>query len=410
MDVGRKRLLLIPLFLIVVGVLAYALYYLFFRGPQAEPIGTPTGQVPAGQLPTSGTAGQPSGQEQPTGPGGLPQAGVVPKLEPLPGTPSTPRTTMLRSEVTNAVSVAPSGGVRGYSPLDGHFYQIRDDGTTELLSDEVFFNVDKVDWANRSDKAVLTYPDGSNILYDFTTEQQATLPKHWADFSFAPQDEKIVAKSIGSTAASRYLVVANPDGTDAHAVEELGANQDKVLVNWSPNNQVIAFSMTGEPLGADQQSVLLVGQNQENYKALIVEGRGFIPNWSPTGERLLYSVYSAADGYRPALWVSAASGDDIGAQRRNLQLHTWADKCAWQSDTVLFCAVPAQLGEGAGLQRSLFSTVPDSIYRIDLSSGQASNLGVPSGSPSIKSLMISSDGRSLYFTDQATASVSRFGL
>ncbi len=410
MDVGRKRLLLIAGFIAVVLVLAYALYFFFFRQPKAEPIAPqPTPQAP-GQLPSGGPAGVPTTGGPGEGPGGLPQAGVIPQLEPLPGTPSPSRVSVLRAEVTSAVSPSPSGGVRAYNPLDGRFYRISDDGTTELLSDEVFYNVDQVDWANRSDKAILTYPDGSNVYYDFASERQTTLPKHWEDFGFSPQDEKIVAKSLGNSESNRFLVIANPDGTGVQAVEELGENEAQVMPSWSPNNQVIAFSTTGEPLGYDRQSILLVGQNQENFKALVVEGRGFIPKWSQTGATLLYSVHNSATGYRPTLWVSAASGDSVGEGRRNLQINTWADKCTWQGDAVIYCAVPTQLGEGAGLQREAFSSSPDAIYRIDLTSGQAVNLGVPEGNPAIRDLLISQDGRALYFTDRATGNLIRFGL
>lgn len=411
MDVGRKRLLLIAGFIAVVLLLAYGLYFFFFRRPTTEQIATPPGTQVPGQLPSGGVAGSRPTSTAGTGPGSLPQAGgVVPQLGQLPGTPSPSRVSVLRDEVTSEVSSSPEGGVRAYNPLDGRFYRIRDDGTTELLSDEVFYNVDQVDWANRSDKAILTYPDGSNVYYDFGSDRQTTLPKHWEDFAFSPQDEKIVAKSLGNSESNRFLVIANPDGTGAQAVEDLGDNQDKVTPNWSPNNQVIAFSNTGEALGYDRQSVLLVGQNHENFKALVVEGRGFIPKWSPTGASLLYSVHSSSNGYRPTLWVSAASGDTVGEGRRNLQLQTWADKCVWQSDNVLYCAVPTQLGEGAGLQRELFSTVPDAIYRIDLGTGQAVSLGVPEGNPAIRDLLVSQDGRALYFTDRATGNLIRFGL
>jgi Tol biopolymer transport system component len=278
------------------------------------------------------------------------------------------------------------------------------------MSDQVFYNVEKVNWGKASDKAILEYPDGSNILYDFQTQKQVTLPKHWEDFNFAPQDERIVAKSIGTSEENRFLVTSNPDGTNAKLIEELGRNQDKVHTTWSPNNQVIAYSFTGQPLGFDRQEVLLVGQNHENFKGLVVEGRGLQPKWSPTGNNLVYSVYSAAEGFRPTLWFSGASGDSINANRRNLNLQTWAEKCAFQSESTVICAVPNQLGEGAGLQPGLFVNNPDSIYRIDLETGQSINLGAPEGNRSINQLVISPDGQYVYFNDNISGQVIRYEL
>jgi hypothetical protein len=402
-----KKILLVIGFVIVAAGLAYGLYYVFFRPAPQPAVPTPPAGIP-GQLPPAGTGAPPTGVA-PTPPGGLPGAGGVPGA---PGAAVAPpsRTQVLRTEVTSALSLSPTGGVRSYNPADGKFYRIADNGTATLMSDQAFFDVDQVTWGNRTDKAILSYPDGSKILYDFTTNQQVTLPKHWEDFDFSPQDNQIAAKSIGNNDTNRWLVVSNPDGTGAKTIEELGDNQDKVQVNWSPNNQVIAFSETGDPIGFDRQAILLIGQNHENFKGLVVEGRDFIPKWSPSGNNLLYSAYSASDGFLPNLWVSGAAGDNVNANRRNLGLNTWADKCAWQNESTLICAVPQSLGDGAGLQRDIFSDVPDNIYKIDLTTGRETNLGQPDGAPAVNQITVSPDGKAIYFTDHATGKLIRFAL
>ena len=206
------------------------------------------------------------------------------------------------------------------------------------------------------------------------------------------------------------MITANPDGTNAKAIEDLGNNQDKAHVSWSPNNQIVAYSFTGDPLGYDRQQVLLIGQNQENFKGLIVEGRGFVPNWSPTGDNLLYSVYNSSEGYLPKLWVSGASGDNINGNRRSLELNTWADKCAWQNETSLVCAVPTSLEVGSGLQRDIANDVPDSIYKINLQTGEKLNLGVPVGKPTVGQMTLSKDGKAVYYTNLSTGALERFAL
>jgi hypothetical protein len=194
------------------------------------------------------------------------------------------------------------------------------------------------------------------------------------------------------------------------AVEELGQNQDKVHVSWSPNDQIIAYGFTGEPIGFDRQAVVMVGKNHENFKNLVVEGRGFTPNWSPSGRTVLYSVYNGSEGFRPSLWVSGAVGDAINTNRRNLNLQTWSDKCVWQSEQVVYCAVPSSLDDGAGLQPELFKDTKDFIYKIDLGSGSLTNLGQPEGSPSIQQMTLGSDDQALFFNDQSTGKMIRFSL
>lgn len=400
------------IFLVVVLGAAYFLYRLFFyRG--AGPILELPGETPAiGSLPKTGAAGQATGTApvpgQPTA--GLTPGSFVPSRVPQ-SVNTESRTQVLYDKNAKALSLSPTGnGVRSYDPVSGKFYRIGLDGKVIPLSDQAFYNVEEVTWGKRSDKAVLEYPDGSKILYDFTSNKQVTLPKHWEDFDFSPQDDSIAAKSIGNNESNRFLIVSNPDGTEAHPVEELGENQDKVHVSWSPNNQMIAYSFTGEPIGYDRQSIIMLGQHQENYKSLIVEGRGFIPNWAPSGNTIAYSVYSGNNNYNPRLWISGGSAESMNANRRDLDVETWADKCAWQNETTLLCAVPTSLPEGAGLQRALANDIPDEIFKIDLREGQKINLGRPEGSPTIDQLVVSSDGGAIVYTDRNTGKLMKFAL
>lgn len=406
-----KKVLFIAGFLLVSAGIGYVLYAVFFKPilPSAPPSTAPVGF--GGGLQGGGTAVPPVPGATTTAPGALvPGQPVVSPLQ-LP-TPAgqEPRTKLLSDEVLRDISASSDGGVRSYNPRDGKFYRLNADGTMTALSDQSFNDVDSVTWAHKSDKAVLSFPDGSKIVYDFKTNKQATLPKHWEDFDFSPDDNQLAAKSIGNNETNRFLVIANADGTGAQPIQELGENQDLVHVSWSPSNQVVAYSFTGDPIGYDRQAIVMIGQHQENFKNLVVEGRGFIPAWSPSGNNLLYSVYNSNDGYRPSLWISGANGDAMNANRRNLSIQTWADKCAWQNENVIICAVPQALEDGAGLQRSLFDNVPDSIYRIDLASGQTTNLGQPDNNPSINNLIISADGRSILFNDRITGRVSQFAL
>ncbi len=405
----KRTLLIIGFFLVVAG-LAFGLYWVFFRTP-IVPVATKPGVVtPGGTLPVAGTGG-PQGTASQTGPGGLPIEQGQPFQPTIPtGIPLTPRTRVLTANSVRSLSMSQNGQIRGYNPEDGRFYKISTSGDSVPMSNQAFFNVDSVAWGNSTDKAVINYPDGSNILYDFTTDKQVTLPKHWEDFNFSPADDKIIAKSVGNNEDNRFLVVANPDGTNAKAIETLGNNQDKVHVSWSPNNQVVAYSFTGEPLGADRQQIILLGQNQENFKGLVVEGRGFVPKWDPAGKNLLYSVYTSGNNYLPTLWVSGASGDTVNADRVNLQINTWADKCTWQGEQSLICGVPTNLDRGAGLQRDQFKYTPDEIWKINLQTGEKINLGQPQGGAAVKDITVTQDGRSAIFTDEITGRLIRFDL
>lgn len=411
MNTRVKRIFFVLIFFLVSTGIGYLLYRFFFREEPASTQTVAVDQFP-GTLPNGNTATSTSVGIAPDGSGQLPSGTDIPTEPPtLPPRPPDPaRTSVLVKTVTRNISSASQGGVRIYNPVDGLFYRVSPDGRLIKLSDQTFYDVQSITWGKKTDKAILTFPDESKVLYDFQAHKQYTLPSHWQDFDFSPQDDKLITKSIGINEENRFLVIANPDGTDAKPIEELGNNQDRVYPSWSPNDQIVAYAFTGDPTGYDSQSIILVGKHQENFKGLIVEGRGFLPNWSPSGNTVLYSVYSSATDYRPLLWLSGASGDNINADRRSVNLLTWADKCTWKDDFVLYCAVPTDLPEGAGLQRELASTIPDKIYKIDTRTGQTIDLGETDSHSTINQITVDANGRFLYFTDRLTGQLLKFNL
>jgi hypothetical protein len=398
-----KRILMIIGLLLVTALLAFALYYLFKKaGPLAQ---IPGGQVatttPGGALPPSG------GRATTTGPGGvgtttLPSAGYIPGVQ--PSYYRAEPVTKITEEKTTYPSLGSGGAMRYYNARDGKFYHVMADGTLKALSDSVFYNVKNVTWAKAADKAVIEYPDGSKIVYNFETQKQVTLPKHWEDFSFSSDSKQITAKAIGLSPENRWLVTTNDDGTGTKIIEAMGDNQDKVTIDWSPSRQTLAFSQTGHALGIYRKEILLVGQNHENFKSLIVEGLGFESSWSPTGKKVLYSVYSPRSDLKPELWISNSYGQDIGSGRLSLELNTWSDKCAFADDSTLYCAVPRSLPQGAGISPAIAAGTPDDLYRIDLKSGLKTT--IPTGGDySMQNMSFDPTNNRLLFTDNSQSGV-----
>lgn len=408
---GRK-LLLITLVLAVLLGGSVAVYILLRRtSPTTPTTETPITENP-GALPNAGRAPQATDGTIPAGnlPTGedLRLPGQIPSAQ----GPAIPRTSILVDTPTSFASAAPAGSndLRFYNTADGKFYRVNERGETIPLSDKAFYGVERVDWGKATDKAILEFPDGSNIYYNFQEQRQITLPKHWADFTFSSDDTKIVAKSLGNNESNRFLIVSNPDGSEAEAVQELGNNQDKVHTTWTPTSQIIAYAHTGNDLGLDREQIILVGKNQENLPGFVTEGRGLIPSWSPNGSSLLYSVYTSQNGYLPELWVSGGTPDTINSNRRRLNINTWADKCAWQNEELLYCAVPASLEVGAALQRDVLPQGRDQLFRIHLRTGQKTNLGLIEGATNVHSLIVSTDGKSVTMRDTQTGQLLRTRL
>ena len=413
-----KRFFLLLGFTALIFIIGYFIWQVFFKStalispPDITPPGTP------GEFPSPGPSTP--GEYSPGEDGGLP--GITDPnqaINPRPGDPSLGApsevalggktiVTPINPEPSLGITLNQGGNLQYYDRSSGLFYKLNPDGSKTTLSDRVFHSVRQVTWAKRGDKAILTYPDGNKIVYDFNSQKQVTLPSHWEDFSFSADGERIAAKNIGYDSSDSWLIAANADGSRAVGVEPIGDRHPYVYPSWSPAGQIVALNTEG--VSFDRQEVFFVGLNGENFKSTIIEGRNFQSQWSPEGEKLLYSVYSSRDNYSPRLWVVNAQVNTIGENRHQLGLMTWSNKCAFASETDLYCAVPAEMPEGAGMFPSLADEFPDTIYKIDLTTGGKKIIAIPDGFFNVSQMVVSEDQDYLYFLDKYSGTVNEIKL
>jgi sugar lactone lactonase YvrE len=409
---GWKRILGIIAFIMAAIAIGVMIYWFFFRPLIVTPVPTPTPNENAG-----GGGLVPANQGQPT----VVTPPPTRPTTPTPAVPTAPAATPTATGGLTAVTpvvtsptigatMATDGQLSFYNRDDGKFYRLTPDGKQETLSNKVFYNVKAATFNPQGNGAILEYPDQTKFFYDFSTNRQYTIPTHWNEFQFSPSGDRVVTKSMAIDPGSRYLVIANPDGSGAKAVQELGTKAGEVQLAWAPNNQIVATASTGTSEGLDRRMVYLIGQNQENFKGIMVEGLDFRPKWSPTGNQLLYSVTGSLTDWRPTLWVTDASGEYVGANRKMLNLNTWADKCAFAGADMLYCAVPQSLERGAGLQPDVADATPDDIYRIDMRTGLQSRIAIPEGDHTVGAIMVSPDGKNLFFTDKGSGLINKIEL
>ncbi|HPY99778.1 MAG TPA: hypothetical protein PK009_03100 [bacterium] len=416
-----KKIWLLLGFIAFVGLMIYLIWITFFRNPLTPPAVTEiTGNI-GGLNPADEGSGNYSST---SGDGRLNVSEDNPSNRQNNGQISTPaptgteisdralggitKVTALTSDPVLSPTMTSNDELRYYNQNDGKFYKLDSNGELVTISDKIFHQVSRVTWSTDGNKAILEYPDGSKITYDFQTQKQVTLPKHWEDFSFSPSGKQISAKSIGNDVENRYLITANADGSKAVSLSAIGENADYVYPVWSPNNQAAAMYTRG--LDFNRQELFFVGLNGENFKSTIINGRGFEPKWSDEGDKLLYSVYSSDNNMNPSLWIVNAQGDNIGRNRTNLGLSTWASKCTFASNEEIYCAVPENLPQGAGLFPELADKTTDNLYKIDLNTGAKKLIAVPSTAGNISNIMVGSNQKTLYFTDKNTGKIYEIKL
>jgi len=396
-----KKLILAFVFILVIFILGFLIYALFFKPTLTEqPLpgnsgGEDQNATTSGSLPSSGQVNQINKIQIPS---------KLPGGQRSDATAEQEREASRISELTSKESLGATMNINGlmqfYDKEDGKFYQIDKNGNISPLSDKAFYSVEKITWSPNKNKAILEYPDGANIIYDFSSNKQISMPSHWKDFDFSPDGDNVVMKSIGTDPNNRWLAIVNEDGSQAQKIESLGEKDETVYPSWSPNGQTIA--MYTEGIDFNRQEVYFVGLHNENFKSLTVEGRGFQQKWSPDGNKLLYSVYSSTSAFKPSLWIANAKGDAIGSGRDELNIETWAEKCTFADATNAYCAIPKDLPDNAGLFPELANNTEDVLYHINTDTGSKKLIYSPAGSYNMSNIIISDDNSYIYFTDAQT--------
>ncbi len=403
-----KKILYVILFIGAVAAFLFLLYIIFFKpAPPTQP-DTNVNNGNIGLPNVNNANGAPNGNVNEAPPSG------IPGIDAVASGGLTQSETITPNVYANDPSVATDGTIHYYYPNDGKFYTVDSNGNIKQLGNATFNGAEKVTWADSTDEAIIEFPDGANIYYNFDTDQQVTLPKEYEDFDFSPNSSAISFKYMHIDPERRVLAVSNPDGSSARTLESLGLNAERVTVDWSPKGTVAA--RYAEFIDANRQEMGFVGLNGENFKTTIVEGRGLRSTYSPDGEQLLYSTYSKNTSYKPTLWVVDADAENIGKNRKQINVNTFADKCAFGSDSsVVYCGVPTESKFGFGLEPDILKDVPDDIYRIDLNTGVQQRIAVPVNNSgkntySIKKLFITNDDSTLVFQDSDTRQLVKVNL
>lgn len=415
-----KKTLIIIAFILVVLLIGFLLYYLFFS--KVLPTTPPPSNL--NELPLingfpgieniNGVIIPPTNQPPVTNVNALPPI-EQPSITPGPiisdvATGGLTSYTVLEANAVYSPTVAVNGSDLVYlDRTDDFIYRlIPESGTKQKFSEQTFNNVQNIVWSSTMDKAILEYPDGGNIIFDFKTNKSTTLPSQWKDFDFSPDGNKLVFKNMMLDPEDRYISIADTNGGNYKEIESLGEEDEDVYITWAPNNQYIALYREG--MDASRSEIYAIGLNNENYVSIRVEGRNPSYIWSPSGNLMLYSVFNSRSDFKPLLWYVNTDPANLGTGRRSLALNTWADKCVFGSETIVYCAVPRTMEVGAGYLPSLSDNVPDDFYRLNLLSGNITMIAQPLFNTTVSKLMVSGDQSTLYWLEKGTGELKELKL
>ncbi len=404
----RKKIILIILFLVTIVLMIFVIYKIFFQTnrvgilEEQQPInqggslpqlgeGTQNVQEGSGLISADGTT-QGQTQIKETEIDEFAQGGFTKVKEDIAET--------IRSQSFSNTN----NGMAYYSPGQQSFFRISESGEITKLSDKKFYSVENVTWSDKNNRAIIEYPDGTKILYDFNKDRSlATFPKDMKEFAFSASEDKIASKWVGPYEDYNYIVGAGYDGSNLKFVEPMGMQERNVQIVWSPDNEIMATYR--KYIDSERQEIFFINENGKNLTSLIVEGGNFKGTWNPSGEKLLYSVYNSGSNYNPTLWVANGKSDQLGGGKKYLGINTWVDKCdfANTNSQYVYCAVPENLPKGSGMNPSIANSALYSIYKVDINEGRLEKIAQPinnGAGVSINKIYLNNQDSKIYYTDQ----------
>lgn len=263
--------------------------------------------------------------------------------------------------------------VKYYSAANGNVFQSSlNGGNATRLSADVLDGLWLALWSPIDKTKAINFFDQNGqewkYLYDFSAKKSSLLDAKIGSVAWSPAENKIVYQYYDSQSGLNNISIANPDGSEWKNIFQTRIKD--LIVEWPATGWI---SLRSKPSGLAQSVVYALDAAGQNFQKLISETYGLTLNWSPIGNKALYSE---TDSQGKNLKLKLL--DAISRTARELSFATLPEKCAWASDDqTIYCAVPTLIPSDAVIPDDYYKGLTefsDAFYRIDLTTGQVSLL------------------------------------
>lgn len=281
----------------------------------------------------------------------------------------------ISSEAVISPSLSPDGSkIRYYLKSNGNVLESDfNGGSVVKVSSAVLKNLLKVIWAPTRDKVISVSEENGTVkkyFYDYNTGRVANLPDGMKYISWSRDGKQIVYNYVSGMVGN--ISVANPDGSGWKVLQN--ARIPDLAINWYQKDKV-AFSSA--PSGLAASTVLSADLAKPGeLTALFSDVYGFIANWSPSGNKLVYSA-TDSDGKNLNLYFK----DIVTQKANNFGIATLAEKCAWSiDDKTVYCAIPDDIPARFVMPDDYYKgyfSVNDKLAKINTDTGEVLEIFPP---------------------------------
>ena len=282
-----------------------------------------------------------------------------------------------------------------YDKETGQVFRISFDGKIwERISDVQIQSITKVTWAPTRDKVIIeqTFRQGSGqasaikYVYDYNAGKKYNLDSHIKKIVWSPDGQKILYHYWDPQNQSN-VAIANFDGS--HWFSVTPSEMSGLDFAWPKQDTATFIAPEGSFYGATLYYMKIAPPY--SLIKMIDNKYGFSVNWSPKGNKMIYSVKEDKDATNAELYLR-----DLDKETEtNLSINALPEHCVWSvSENSVYCAEATQnfLGILPQDYQKKLSLGGDSFWKIDLEARQ------------IKEIYIPKTGEQIYDTTEMIAS------
>lgn len=349
MNTKLKKILIIIITILIIALVGFLVYNFFIKKPGEE-------EYIPGEFP-EGEEGEyiPSEEE-----GFAPQQAIKIKA-------------ISQEAVLAPTLTADKKGVIYYSRSNGNVWQSDFDGSNLApVSDVVLDSLVKILWSPDKNKVISIFQDAleniSKYFYSYETGKALPLNKYTNYIAWAPDGSKIAYQYQNEFTDENNISISNPDGSGFSVI--LKTRMKDLIVEWPKGTEIF---LREKASGLVQGSLYSLNTLTKTFTKIISDIYGFSVEWSPDGNKILYSQTSP-NGKN----ITIFTADRSGSNQKTTEVKTLAEKCVWSQDPrIIFCAIPKNINEANILPDDFYKgtfLANDEFWKINVENGEKNKI------------------------------------